>query len=483
MNAAVSKATKHDGNYPKQKHVIALCSFSWESKVTVKNMLDMLADRLHDSNWDVVFKALIVVHCVMRDGCPANVFGYLAHNPGMLHVVSFRPKPGSAGMLQAKNIKAYAGYLENKVQVYQVKGVDFAESRSGRGLRLMNDSVKGGLIENISLIQDHLEVLLNTKYLESDIDNHVTLYSFKMLIRDLLKIFQCVNQGIISILKVYFDLDKDEASVCLALYRRFISQTEQVIAYLDTARNLESLLQFTVPQLKHAPISLLESLEEYIKEPLSVNAPVAAAAPSTQMSKKKDAIDFFASLDDDLAMQNYQPPIPNIRVGSPSVAGSFTGSNPFAPAMAHRSVSPFDAYIPPHQPSFQSSNQNSLMSFQPSLQPSFHTFSQSSYQNNSQPIYQASSQPNPFMQTTPASFGPNFNSLGSHNSNPFGQTQVQQNRNTNPFGANGFANHAPQQSHPASNFGFPHYGNQTAPQNPPHNDLSNLFSQHSFPTQ
>lgn len=82
MNTAVSKATKHDGNSPKQKHVIgrlahnlpelnmqsllaftihdfvlmsviALCSFSWESKVSVKNMLDMLIDRLHDSNWDV----------------------------------------------------------------------------------------------------------------------------------------------------------------------------------------------------------------------------------------------------------------------------------------------------------------------------------------------------------------------------------------------------------------------------------------------
>lgn len=72
-----------------------------------------------------------------------------------------------------------------------------------------------------------------------------------MLIRDLLKIFQCVNQGIITLLTIYFDLGKDEASVCLALYRRFIHQTEQVIAYLDSARGLEALLQFTVPQLKH----------------------------------------------------------------------------------------------------------------------------------------------------------------------------------------------------------------------------------------
>ncbi|KAI0234068.1 hypothetical protein L0F63_000649 [Massospora cicadina] len=416
-------------------------------------------------------------------------------------------------MLQAKNIKVYSEYLENKVLVYQTAKVDFAESRSGRGMRLMNETVGRGLIKNITLIQDHLEVLLRTKYHESDIDNHVVLHSFKMLIRDLLKVFQCVNQGIISILKSYFELGKDEASICLALYRRFISQTEQVISYLDSARNLETLLQFTVPQLKHAPVSLLESLEEYLKSLNSVSTPTLIAAEPpynkshsvNKSAKKKDAIDFFASLDDEMALQNYLPPTPHINIGSPSLAGSYLSSNPFAPAM-QRARSPFDA---PwfNQPRSQSTAQSSRFNFQPSTHPSHSSFQSAAQSGTLNPFSQA-----PSISFVPStSFVPSHARKGSLGLNPFMSTQAftqpqqavnslhqtpifSHNRNTmNPFAANSFG-HASQQPQPSSSFDFATFRPQTTSspfqttpqtglQTPAHSDLSKLFSQHTFPAQ
>lgn len=233
---------------------------------------------------------------------------------------------------------------------------------------------------------------------------------------------------------------------------------------------MESLEEYLKQPSRNPPTKALATVDPPSSNPSNSNIAAQQANPSIEAAQKKDAIDFFASLDDELAMQNYQQPIPNIRIGSPSVAGSFSSSNPFAPAMAQRSVSPFDSF------NLQTPNQPSLSNFQPNFpapnQPSFNSF---------HPAPQASQQHmlNPFSQTAPSSFAHPSSFPGAQGSNPFAQTQVQQSRNTNPFGASGFASHGPQ----PSNFGFPQFTNQAAPQNPPHNDLSNLFSQHTFPTQ
>lgn len=478
MNTAVNKATKHDGNFPKQKHVTTLCSYSWESKVSVKNMIDLLGNRLNDSNWDVVFKTLIVLHCIIRDGCSENVLGYLSQCPEVLNVSSFRPKAGSSGMHQIKNIRTYASYLEHKVQIYQRKRVDFAESKSGRGLSLMTDGVEARLIENVTLVQEHLDILLLTKYYEADVDNHISLYSFKMLIRDLLKVFQCANQGVISILKNYFDLDKEKATKCLQLYRNFIQQTEQVIQYLDVARSLESLLQFTVPKLKHAPVSLLASLEEHLRsseQPIALKQPkftnvIPILQKNEQASGKKEALDFFASLDDDISLKKYQPPVSPINHSPLNSISNPFGSNSFTNAQKYRS--PFD---------------------------------------NTPQLYTGISSPNIYTQTAP-----NFSSLPSSQVafNPFAtlrannQAVIQQNYNgfsslrqpsqptrstMNPFVMNAFADdrlksqQLTNNKEQRSNLNFPDFNpnqfNQPSVHSLPVQESSNLISQHYFPAQ
>ncbi|KAI9296776.1 ANTH-domain-containing protein [Neoconidiobolus thromboides FSU 785] len=257
MNTAVVKATKHDGNIPKQKHVIALCSFSWENKVTVKNMLDLLGDRLRDNNWDVVYKTLIVIHTIMRDGCPENVFDYLIRARSLLDTSSFRPKNSNIGFNQVKNIRDYSTYLEHKVLVYSQKKIDFCTTHNNTKINEMFSlAINNELIDNINLIQEHLEVLLAAKISENDIDSHISLYAFKMLIRDMLKIYQFLNQGVITILKGFFDLDLPLAKLCLNIYKRYISLTEQVINYLNKARDIENYLQFTIPELKHVKFLL-----------------------------------------------------------------------------------------------------------------------------------------------------------------------------------------------------------------------------------
>jgi hypothetical protein len=62
-------------------------------------MIDMLGDKLRDSHWTVVYKSLICIHTLMRDGSSENVFNYLTQCHAFLNVTGFRPKPNSSGIL------------------------------------------------------------------------------------------------------------------------------------------------------------------------------------------------------------------------------------------------------------------------------------------------------------------------------------------------------------------------------------------------
>lgn len=53
----------------------------------------------------------------------------------------------------------------------------------------------------------------------------------------------------------------------MEIYRNFTMQTDFVVAYLGTARRLESQTRVEVPNLKHAPVNLGKQLEDYLADP------------------------------------------------------------------------------------------------------------------------------------------------------------------------------------------------------------------------
>ncbi|TDL23973.1 hypothetical protein BD410DRAFT_130677 [Rickenella mellea] len=58
-----------------------------------------------------------------------------------------------------------------------------------------------------------------------------------------------------------------DAKSALALYRLFCKQTERAMEYLGIAKSLQYLLNVSIPNLKHAPVSLVGSLVEYLIDP------------------------------------------------------------------------------------------------------------------------------------------------------------------------------------------------------------------------
>jgi hypothetical protein len=64
----------------------------------------------------------------------------------------------------------------------------------------------------------------------------------------------------------YFELSKTDAESALRIYRTFVKQTEAVVQYLSIARLHEHSTRLEIPKIKHAPITLAASLEEYLND-------------------------------------------------------------------------------------------------------------------------------------------------------------------------------------------------------------------------
>lgn len=120
------------------------------------------------------------------------------------------------------------------------------------------------------------------------------MIAFRMLIKDLLVLFQAGNEGVCNILgrsrphthislasarlapaqlpslttaEHYFEMSKQDATESFEIYKSFIKQTDRVVDYLGMARKLHNVVNIPVPNLKHAPTGLVRALEEYLHDP------------------------------------------------------------------------------------------------------------------------------------------------------------------------------------------------------------------------
>lgn len=170
---------------------------------------------------------------------------------------------------QGPNINDYGVYLTARVKAFASIKTDYVKSKAdqaGQG-RLRKLSIDKGLLRETESVQKLIGPLIKCKFLENDVNNEITLTAFRLLVADLLVLFQVANEGVINVLEHYFEMSKPDAERALSIYKRFVTQTDGVIVFMSLARSLESVTRLEIPNLQHAPTSLGNSLEEYINDP------------------------------------------------------------------------------------------------------------------------------------------------------------------------------------------------------------------------
>jgi hypothetical protein len=74
---------------PKTKYIEHILIATHSGEHGVAEVFRSLQNRLRDSTWTVVFKSLITVHLMIREGSPDVTLAFLASHRNMLSISSF----------------------------------------------------------------------------------------------------------------------------------------------------------------------------------------------------------------------------------------------------------------------------------------------------------------------------------------------------------------------------------------------------------
>ncbi|TKA76093.1 hypothetical protein B0A55_04427 [Friedmanniomyces simplex] len=244
---------------PKSKYVEHILLATQSGDAAVAEVFRTLIHRLRDSTWTVAFKSLIIVHLMIKEGAPGTTLRYLAVAPqNRLAVNSFTDV-----QTQGQNIRRYSEYLLARAQAYAATKCDYVRSGNGRMKPLTVDK---GLLRETQIVQDQIRALVRCDLLSNDVENEISLTAFRLLTTDLLTLYNVENEAVMTVLSRYFEMSRPDAERAIQIYKAFCKQTDQVVQFLGVARQYEHATRLEIPKLKHAPTSLVSSLQEYLDD-------------------------------------------------------------------------------------------------------------------------------------------------------------------------------------------------------------------------
>ncbi|XP_046398878.1 phosphatidylinositol-binding clathrin assembly protein LAP isoform X11 [Ischnura elegans] len=304
---SVCKATTEELIGPKKKHLDYLLHCTNEPNVSIPQLANLLIERSQNTNWVVVFKALITVHHLLCYG-NERFTQYLASSNSTFQLSNFLDKSGVqgarvgnfvAGYDMSPFIRRYAKYLNEKALSYRTVAFDFCKVKRGKEdgtLRTMNAEK---LLKTLPVLQSQLDSLLEFDCTANDLTNGVINMSFMLLFRDLIRLFACYNDGIINLLEKYFDMNKKQCREALDLYKKFLIRMDRVAEFLKVAENV-GIDKGDIPDLTKAPSSLLDALEQHLaslegKKGSAANTPTQTASNRVNVKTAVSALSSTSS--------------------------------------------------------------------------------------------------------------------------------------------------------------------------------------------
>ena len=284
IDKLVKGATKPKQALPKSKYVDPLIAATRQRDGDLQDVLRSIKYRLTDSNStvrtrvdvrghcananQVVFKTLTLLHMLIQSGSATSILSYLAQDPSALRLRDVASN-GLHEYTYIKTLSRYAAYLDCRIYGFKELGYDIVRISSGhrQDHRLRRLSVSNGLLRETAVVQRMNKAVLECSFFAEDMQDELTNSALQMTLRDLLAIYMAQNEGVINILEHYFEMPRPQAERALELYKRFALQTERVVAFLDASRRSSYAMRSMIPTLKHAPLSLAGSLEEYLRDP------------------------------------------------------------------------------------------------------------------------------------------------------------------------------------------------------------------------
>lgn len=253
----IKGATKIKIAPPKEKYTVPLLN-AIDNETDFIDIINELSDRINSNKqqWSIIFKSLIVIHMIIQEN-PILSLNYLNENTKFfnnLHSNIFNKKNKWA-VSDLNALKKYSDYLEFRSNEWDI-------------IRNFNsNSNSNDLLEYVQSLERQVLKLLKNKYSQLDLNTDLFSFTFKLLVKDLLLLYNKLNEGVIKLLESFFDLSYKDAEITLALYKRFVDVTEAVVNYLRVAK----AIGLNIPVIKHITTRLIRSLEDHLNNKSNYN--------------------------------------------------------------------------------------------------------------------------------------------------------------------------------------------------------------------
>ncbi|XP_044750028.1 phosphatidylinositol-binding clathrin assembly protein LAP-like isoform X2 [Coccinella septempunctata] len=281
---SVCKATTEEMIGPKKKHLDYLLHCTNEPNISVPQLANLLIERSQNTNWVVVYKALVTVHHMMCYG-NERFTQYLASSNSTFQLSNFLDKSGVQGYDMSPFIRRYAKYLNEKAISYRTVAFDFCKIKRGKEDGMLRTMNTDKLLKTLPVLQNQLDVLLEFECSSNDLTNGIINMCFMLLFKDLIRLFAGYNDGIINLLEKFFDMNKKQCKEALDIYKKFLVRMDRVSEFLKVAENV-GIDKGNIPDLTKAPSSLLEALEQHLSQMEGKKSSSSAASSQSSSNQK-----------------------------------------------------------------------------------------------------------------------------------------------------------------------------------------------------
>ncbi|KAK7291866.1 hypothetical protein RIF29_07360 [Crotalaria pallida] len=284
LDIAIVKATSHVEYHPKERHVrkILYATSAQQPKTDVAYCIHALSKRLSKTrNWIVAIKILIVIHRILREGDPGfrDDLAKYSHKAHVLKLSNFKDDSSPEAWACSSWVRTYGLFLEERLECFRILGYDIESERLTKSQASTKTHsrtrILGGdeLLEQLPALQQFLHSLISCEPEGSACSNYLIQYALALVLKESFKIYSALNDGIINLVDMFFDMARHEAVKGLNIYKRARQQADQLAAFYEFCKGLELAQNFIFPTLRQPPPTFIATMEEYINE-----APVTSSA-------------------------------------------------------------------------------------------------------------------------------------------------------------------------------------------------------------
>eukprot|EP01129_Flabellula_baltica_P004145 TRINITY_DN1416_c2_g1_i1.p1 TRINITY_DN1416_c2_g1~~TRINITY_DN1416_c2_g1_i1.p1 ORF type:complete len:513 (-),score=90.84 TRINITY_DN1416_c2_g1_i1:46-1539(-) len=251
---SVHKATNFKAKPPKEKHVQAVLTFTYNSRSS-EEIIRSMGVRKDKSNWAVVLKVLILMHRCFKDG-DDQFIDLLTNRSTDIFALNYFKRSAPPNHVITVFISKYARYLEEKVSVYKMVHYQFEKTPDC----LKEFSNMAETLRVVSKLQSQLNALCNCKLRVRISDLRLVKFAYRYLLKDSFDLYAKLNEVLLELSELFWDMNKSDATKVIAIYKLFIKETSA----LSNMYNNANMMFSNLPKLKEIDSSIITTMEEYV---------------------------------------------------------------------------------------------------------------------------------------------------------------------------------------------------------------------------